>query len=542
MRWHIAIFTVLLASAPFSPAATVEEEIHEIIDAIFSGEEREYLPTEADAEELVIRFYERRNYRPAWEDRALTRQVLGLIASSNEHGLNPADYHYPELMELVEEWEEQRLKSNRTLSQFDVLLTDGMLLFARHLIEGKVDPGPLEYSWNYSRREFQAEKVIENVSRAIDDGTVAVALAGLAPDSFFYRQLQQALAFYRELQRRGPFVPVPGDKVLRLGDRHPNVAPLRQRLLELDFMSGGSQEPDLFDGELELAVKSLQEMHGLRADGIVGRDSFAVLNTPHARRIEQIRVNLDRIRWVQEDVSENYLVVNIAGFELYYIKNEKLVWNTEVMTGKVATETPMFRATIKYLVFNPTWTVPRSIIRRSLYGKFASNPDYARENNFKLYDSSGTEVLPAQLDWSQLSRSRFPYRVVQQPGPHNSLGRVKFMFPNKHAIYLHDTPHRELFDRSNRAFSAGCIRVQYPLELAEILLADPDNWRREQIEAVVESEELKTVHLANPVDVLLMYWTASPTATGRVKFHADIYDRDATVLKRLDAEPDWKLR
>jgi murein L,D-transpeptidase YcbB/YkuD len=210
------------------------------------------------------------------------------------------------------------------------------------------------------------------------------------------------------------------------------------------------------------------------------------------------------------------------------------------MTGTVAHETPMFRATIKYLVFNPTWTVPRSIIGRSLYGKFSANPDYITEHNYKLYDSAGTEVLPAQLDWSRLSRSRFPYRVVQQPGPDNALGRVKFMFPNKHAIYLHDTPHRELFTRSARAFSAGCIRVQHPLQLAELLLADPDLWQQSQVEEVVESKVLKTVRLANPVDVLLMYWTASPTANGRIKFHPDIYQRDANVLARLNAPPEWE--
>jgi murein L,D-transpeptidase YcbB/YkuD len=537
MRWNALILLALLSSPTFAQVASVEQEIQEITDGLLSGDDLEYLPAEALVEEIIPAFYERRDFQPAWQVRAVAQQVLDLIASSADEGLEPADYHYQELLELKAQWEQQPPHSNRLRAQFDVLLTDGMLIYARHLIEGKVNPGPLEYSWNYSRRQFLPDTVVQNVSLAIDEGRVGEELARLAPDFWFYRQLKEELRFYRNLNQQGPFLPLPADEVLRKGDSHGNVVQLRQRLSELNYFAGEASESPFFDTELLEAVKSFQAMHGLDADGIVGAGTFAALNTSPQQRIDQIRINMDRIRWVQEDVSENFLVVNIAGFELYYIKNETLVWQTEVMTGTVATQTPMFRATIKYLVFNPTWTVPRSIIRRSLYGKFSSDPDYISNHNYKLYNSAGTEVLPAQLDWSGLSRSNFPYRVVQQPGPNNALGRVKFMFPNKHAIYLHDTPNQQLFERSARAFSAGCVRVQQPLQLAELLLADPDLWQHAQIEEVVANKELKTVHLAKPIDVLLMYWTASPTAAGRIKFHPDIYKRDAGVLARLNAPP-----
>lgn len=539
MRWNILILLIFLSPLTYAQVASVAQEIQLITDGLLSGDDLEYLPTEAMAGEIIPAFYERRAYQPAWQALPVARQVLDLIANSADEGLEPADYHYRELQDLRAQWKQQLPHSNRIRARFDVLLTDAVLLYARHLIEGKVNPGPLEYSWNYSRRQYAHDEVIEKVNRAIEEGSVGEALARLAPDTWFYLQLKEALALYRDLQQQGPFPALPVSKVLRKGDQHDTVVLLRQRLSEFDFSADAISEPRVFDSGLEAAVKTFQAMHGLDEDGIVGAGTFAALNFTPQQRIDQIRINMDRIRWVQEDVSENFLVVNIAGFELYYIKNEELVWQTEVMAGTVAHETPMFRATIKYLVFNPTWTVPRSIIGRSLYGKFSANPDYISQHNYKLYDSAGTEVLPAQLDWSSLSSTRFPYRVVQQPGPGNALGRVKFMFPNKHAIYLHDTPHRELFKRSARAFSAGCIRVQQPLQLAELLLADPDLWQHEQIESVVESKELKTVRLANPVDVLLMYWTASPTASGRIKFHPDIYQRDAGVLARLNASPSW---
>jgi murein L,D-transpeptidase YcbB/YkuD len=532
-------FAVLLSLTPLPVAASVELEIQDIIDGTLTGEDAGLLRADSLAEEIVALLYERRQYRPAWQNRDMAIRVLELIGASETEGLRPEDYDYGQLLDLFSHAEKAGPGQQRVRAQFDILLSNAVLLYARHLIEGKVNPGPLEYSWNYSRRDFQAESVVEKVNQAIDEQSVVSQLAALAPHSWFYGQLKQALAFYRKLQQDSPFSPIPATSVHRPGDSHSEVTGVRRRLSELDFFHSPEPQRQLFDEDLEQAVKHFQSLHGLAPDGIVGAGTFAALNVPWSQRIDQLRINLDRIRWVQDDVSDNFVVVNIPGYELYYIKDENLVWKTEVVAGAITTETPMFRSTIKYLVFNPDWTVPRSIIGRSLYGKFAANPAYIKESNYKLFDSGGAEVDALQLDWSQLGPDKFPYRVVQQPGPDNALGRVKFMFPNKHAIYLHDTPHRELFGRSARAFSAGCIRVQYPLELAEILLADADLWPRQTIDEVVAGRDLKVVHLANPVDVLLMYWTASATREGRVKFHPDIYSRDAAVLVRLNAAVDW---
>jgi murein L,D-transpeptidase YcbB/YkuD len=211
------------------------------------------------------------------------------------------------------------------------------------------------------------------------------------------------------------------------------------------------------------------------------------------------------------------------------------------MVGAIRTQTPIFRADMSYLEFNPTWTVPRSIIRKSLYGKFAADPNYISEHQYKLYSSDGAEVDPQSLDWSQYSANRFPFRVVQQPGPGNALGRVKFMFPNKYAVYLHDTPSKALFSRTARAFSHGCVRVRDPMHFASLLLADESGWNRERIDQVVDSEERTVVRFGDPVDIMLMYWTTGPDLASGIKFHPDIYSRDPRSLELLKEKPRWSV-
>ena len=208
------------------------------------------------------------------------------------------------------------------------------------------------------------------------------------------------------------------------------------------------------------------------------------------------------------------------------------------MTGTVVHQTPIFTARLKYLEFNPTWTVPRSIIGRSLFPKFSANPQYVLDNDYVLYDRSGVAADPLAIDWSAYNGQNFPYRVVQQPGAKNALGQVKFMFPNHHAVYLHDTASRQLFSRSARAFSAGCIRVKDPLEFAEVLLDDPQKWSLPQIKSLVDSRApQQVVRFDREIDVALMYWTTSPTRGGRVQFHPDVYNKDAQGLAALNARP-----
>lgn len=530
------LFLFLVFAVPLV-SADARDEIIDIVEASSLGEERHLLPEPVRARELIAVFYEKRDYQLAWNDGDQVQSVLGILADSALHGLNPEDYHYSALKQLEAQWHKKFLGRDRLRARFDVLLSDGVLLYARHQSEGKIDPALLESSWNFSRRSWNPDTVATNLSLAIDQRSMAATLKSFEPRLDFYQLLQATLLQLRQLDEQYEFQRIPDDVVLKPGMSHPNVVILREKLRQLGLWQGTTTAAQRYDDELVAAVKRFQAMHSLTADGVVGNNSFRELNTTYADRIDQVRINMDRLRWINNDRADHMVLVNIAGYELYYFVGGQMRWETDVMVGTIQNETPVFQSKMKYLVLNPTWTVPRSIISKSLFRKMQADPAYVTEHNYKLYDRDDQETNPAQMNWSSYSPGNFPYRVVQQPGPGNALGRVKFIFPNKHAVYLHDTPSRALFERTDRAFSHGCIRVQDPLHFAELLLDDKAKWPRSKIDAVVESGESQVVHLQQPLAVMLMYWTASISADGQIQFHPDVYKRDPKTVAALNAAP-----
>jgi murein L,D-transpeptidase YcbB/YkuD len=300
-----------------------------------------------------------------------------------------------------------------------------------------------------------------------------------------------------------------------------------------DLASAESTDPQLFDAALAAAVKAFQERHGLDADAAVGAGTLAALNVPVQARIEQLRVNLERQRWIMHEAYDEFLVVDIAGFRAYWVKDDEIIWQEQVQVGKEFTQTPVFKDQIRYLDFNPTWTIPPGILQRSILPALKKDPGYLNKKGYELLTQDGKPVDPAGVDWKALKG--FPYIVRQPPGPDNALGLVKFMFPNPHYVFLHDTNHRELFDRSNRSFSSGCVRVRNPFDLAERLLAGQDGWDRARIDQVVASGRTTRVNLDRPLRILIAYGTASADGE-RVYFKPDVYKRDARVLAALDGE------
>jgi murein L,D-transpeptidase YcbB/YkuD len=309
---------------------------------------------------------------------------------------------------------------------------------------------------------------------------------------------------------------------------------LRARLaVTEDLRDDSSVDPELFDPRLETAVKGFQQRHGLQADGVVGPATLAALNVPVAERIAQIRVNLERQRWIMHEAYDEFLVVDIAGFQVYWIKDNEIIWQEQVQVGKEYTQTPVFKDRIRYLDFNPTWTIPPGILKRSILPKLKKNPNYLEQQGYLLLTQDGKAVDPATVNWQTLKG--FPYIVRQPPGPNNALGLVKFMFPNPHYVFLHDTNHRELFDQTRRSFSSGCVRVRNPFDLAERLLAGQADWDRARIEQVVASGKTTRVNLKRPLRILIAYNTAMATPD-QVYFKPDIYQRDAPVLTALNED------
>jgi murein L,D-transpeptidase YcbB/YkuD len=355
-----------------------------------------------------------------------------------------------------------------------------------------------------------------------------------------YPEVRRLAAALDDLQRTadtGGWPLVPAGEPLRPGDASVRVPELRDRLLATgDLPEPGVLSADPFYGpELVAAVLHFQRRHGLADDGVVGTRTLAALNVPVERRIDQVRVNLERWRWLPADLGEHHLRVNIAGFELDEVQSGWITYSARVIVGRQYTKTPVFSSEITHLVLNPYWSVPSGIARREILPAVKKDPSYLAREGFDVLAAGGPAVPidPATIDWSELSAARLPYVFRQRPGPGNSLGRIKFVFPNPYDVYLHDTPARSLFEREVRAFSHGCIRLQNPLELADRLLAGDPAWTPERLRAEIASGRKQSVRLPAPLPIHVVYFTAWVDGAGTLHFRNDVYGRDAAVLDAL---------
>ena len=493
------------------------------------------------ATKLIPEFYERRGFQRAWTQPRAVDELLQLISRMDAEGLNPEDYHAQAIGRLRARAE--RAEANSTLrGDLDILLTESLIRLGYHLRFGKVDPDELYPNWNFTR-DLAGKDPAETLESAINSASLIRFIEDFSPQLEFYGRLKSALARYRQIAARGGWPVVPPGEALKPGGRGKRVSALRTRLeISGDLPQGSAQDAELFDHNLEEGLKRFQTRHGLAADGAAGKGTVEELNVPVAARIDQMRVNLERSRWFFSDIraQDDLIIADIAAYRTYYFKANQRVWDSRAQVGRPYRKTPVFKAQMKYLVFNPTWTVPPTILAQDILPKVAKNPGYLAEKNLQVLDGNGNAVDPGSIDWSTYSSRRFPYTLRQGPGPDNSLGRVKFMFPNSYSVYLHDTPSTELFDRSERAFSSGCIRIDDPLKLAELLLNDAQQWSREAIERVVESGKTQTIFLSKPVAVLVLYWTAEELQDGTVRFRKDIYGRDGQILKSLNSPFQFK--
>lgn len=319
--------------------------------------------------------------------------------------------------------------------------------------------------------------------------------------------------------------------------RDPRVAAVRSRLAA-EVPLPATPDPWQYDDPVEAAVAAFQRRYGLETDGVVGARTLAAMNLPVAARIDQIRVNLDRARWVLERPARDYLLVNIAGFRAFLMRGDAIHWETRVVVGQPYRRTPVFRSRILYLVFNPTWTVPPVILKNDVIPEAIADPAAVTRRDLQVVAADGSAVAPQEVDWARYRSGGLPYQLVQPPGPGNALGRVKFILPNPYNVYLHDTPARELFRSADRSFSSGCIRVERPLELAALLLDEDPDWGPAEIEAAVATGLTRTVFLPRPVPVMILYWTAGMGPDGGFGFYPDVYERDAAVLRALDSDFD----
>lgn len=494
---------------------------------------------------LIAGLYEARGFEPLWTDAARVASLRRAVGASVTHGLDPRDYHAAAL-DLA-----PVPGDGRALAQRELLLTDALVRLAYHLHFGKSDPRSLQPSWNFARTLGGADPAaaLAQLAGAPDP---ADALERLAPSLPAYADLRRVLAVLRETERRGGWTQVPAgpklDTEMTGRSDDPRLTALRQRLVEGgDLAAAGTgtaaSAPSNaapaapFDAALAEAVRRFQARHGLQVDGVVGRETLAALNVPVAARIDQVRANLERLRWVARDFVGDHLLVDIAGFEARLWLGGREVWRSRVVVGRQYRRTPEFRSTMEYMVLNPEWGVPPTILRNDVLPRVLRDRGYLERQRMRLVDRSGRVVDPAGVDWNAVRQrpGAFPYRVVQASGPANALGRIRFMAPNEHLVFLHDTPARELFERPVRAFSSGCIRVERAQALAVLLLDDAERWSAQQLAETLADGRTQTLPLRRRVPLLLLYHTARGGDDGLPAFRPDLYGRDAPIVRALAA-------
>ncbi len=478
-------------------------------------------------------FYRSRALLPVWHDaldgerKANAAALRAVLVGSASHGLDPAEYHVGEIDAL---WSSAAPEDRARL---DLLLTDAFLRYATHLYEGRSRPRDVDPAWHIEGKRLDAAAFLSWVSDSTD---FEAALARLAPPHPGYHRLCAALARYRGLAALGGWAAIDPGPTLHPGDRGLRVEALRRRLWQEGHLLEEAEDPFLFDAALEAAVRRFQRLHTLEDDGLVGAATLAALNVPVAQRIEQIRLNLERWRWLPRDLGPRYLLVNMAGFELEGYAGGERRLAMRVIIGRPFRSTPAFSGRLTHVVFNPYWNVPRRIAEEDLVPAQLRDPDYLAARGIRVLEGwrpDARELDPARIDWASLSGRRFPYRLRQDPGPRNSLGRVKFILPNPFAIYLHDTPARHLFRRTVRSFSSGCIRVEAPERLLGFLFEGVPGWDGARIRALLEGGETVTERLSEPLPVYLVYLTAWVDGEGALHFADDIYARDAALAARL---------
>jgi murein L,D-transpeptidase YcbB/YkuD len=486
--------------------------------------------------DAVAGIFEERQFAPAWANSTRLDHLIAALRDMELDGLNPADYHYATLQALRSELRSATGLEATEQADLELLATDAMALALFHLHGGKVDPVKLSTQWNYPSRPSRTADARELLVRALDTGRIVETFIEVRPEHVWYRRGREQLREYRRIAANGGWPELPEGPALKPGVTDPRVPVLRRRLeVTGDLGVARVTEPDLFDPSLELAVKRFQARHGMTPDGAVGAATRAAMNVPVGARIDQLRVNLERGRWVLHEIKGEFVLVDVAGFDVAYFRDNEPIWTSKVVVGRPYRETPVFKSEITYVVLNPTWTIPPGILAKDTLPAIKRDPGYLARHRIRVIDGNGQEVSPSSVDWSRY-RNSVPYQLRQDPGPDNSLGLVKIMFPNPYLVYLHDSPAKSLYDRDERAFSSGCIRVARPFELTELLLNDPVQWNAEAIESVIKSGQTRTVNLAKPVPVLILYWTAQPTPDGQIMFRNDVYGRDASTLAALDSD------
>lgn len=480
-------------------------------------------------------FYRANETRRAWLKKNKAGRMFDAFAEavreSAQYGFEPGAYHIDELEAAVEELYENRERTNADISSLDIRITASFFLFTTHLIEGRVRyPGAREFFWE---RGMPLENDIALLLKMESVADVRKELSDLHPDDPQYEKLQEALEKYREMQNADTLPAVSAGPDLKPGAAHPKIPLVRQRLVTKGYAFDVPDSSSHYGEELAEAVKDFQMRHGLEPNGVLDRKTIRMLNISLREKLNLIALNLERLRWRPHLRAEgDEIVINVPEYMLRAYAQGEEKMRMRVVLGAEYTPTPVFQDTLKYIVFSPTWIVPRSIFENEFYPRLREDAEHFSADRFRFF-KEGKEIDPAEEDWTDKKFDISKYSVVENPGEVNSLGKVKFIMPNDFSVYLHDTPADKLFGRHRRALSHGCIRLEDPAAFAEYLLADDKEWDAERIKDAMNSGEPVKVDLMKPYPVYIVYRTVWVDEEDRVHFREDIYGHDERHLASL---------
>ncbi|UPQ82666.1 L,D-transpeptidase family protein [Pseudomonas knackmussii] len=477
------------------------------------------------ARQQLTELYHRHQFTPLWRSYAQLDALQEQLQALVDDGLNPAIYHPDAIRRAVQTSTTDPL--HRACA--DILATASYLTALRHLAYGRLPQDRLEPVW---RSPGAA------APQPLDDPLLQIADEGLAQLEHAFNKARPSLEQYHNLRKAharlraeppSQWLPIPPGETLRVGMSDPRVTPLRLRLASDGYLLNAPAQGSIdtrFSQEVEQALKAFQRQHGLQPDGVLGLETLGALNVTSSQRLNQLKINLERFRWLSRDIEPRSLLVDIAGGRVIYFRDNRPQWEARGQVGRDTRQTPAIKSNVTRLTLNPTWTVPPTILREDKLPRIREDLNYLAEQNMHVLDYQGNVLDPAQIDWSN------PGNILlrQAAGPHNPLGRLVIRFANPFSIYLHDTPSQGLFARSQRAFSSGCVRVESVMQLANLLLTEPERERFNRLLATGRTHEFG---LAQPTPVLLGYWTAEANSAGQAHYRPDIYHRDTQLLAAL---------
>ena len=474
----------------------------------------------------IASFYIGRNFEPFWVKSE--RRLENLISSISEaklHGLPLSRYPLEELRQSIFE---------NDLSQkakLELMATETFLLFAQDISGGILNPNKIDNNINVIPERKDAKVLLASLTDSVN---INLFFRSLFPSSSEYKSLLNELKKLRETSLNGSWGDlVPTDAVLAVGMTHDNVPFLRKRLYKMGYPVYETHSR-YFDEQLNDSVKRFQEYHGLNPDGVFGKRSIEAVNVPPKTRLMQVLVNLERMRWNNHDRGPEYVLVNQPNFQAYFKSENEKVWESRVVIGLPSNQTAEFNDTMTHMVVNPTWHVPKSIAVDEYLPLIQSDPNFLNDNEMVLMVRGTDTIIDSNLiDMQAFTPDNFPFLIKQIPSNINALGLVKFMFPNKFSIYMHDTPMKDLFFKDERTFSHGCIRLQEPFQFAYSLLREQEVDPESKFQEVLQKEEETYINLSRKIPVYITYRTAFFDDFGQVHYRADVYGRDALVYMAL---------